>query len=115
MITVGEIKGPSVPLIATRFKTWKQACIAAGVEYVESYTTYAITWTRDDLVEILEQYLMDSETSGTIDDYNRWRDNASDRIPSLAQIRIVVGPWSEACDEALSNIRSNSWDRPDVI
>lgn len=115
LVTIGEIKGPSVPLIANRFKTWKQACIAAGVEYVESHATYSVTWSRDDLVEILGQYLLDPETTGTIGDYNRWREEATDRIPSLAQMRIVVGPWSESCDEALSNIRSNSWDRPNDV
>ncbi len=112
LVDLGEIKGPSVALIASRFKTWKQACIAAGVEYVESFTSYSITWTRDELLSILGNYLVDPGTTGTGSDYNRWRDAASDRVPSLAQLRLILGHWSQACDEALSNIRSNSWDRP---
>lgn len=115
LVTIGEIKGPSVPLIANRYKTWSQACIAAGVEYVEAYTTYSVTWSREDLVEIVGEYLLDPETTGTVGDYNRWRDAATDRIPSFAQLRIVVGPWSQACDEALSNIRSNRWDTSNDI
>jgi uncharacterized protein (DUF433 family) len=115
LVDSGEIKGPSVALIASRFKTWKQACIAAGVEYVESYTSYSVTWTREELVAILGDYLVDPGTTGTGSDYNRWRDAASDRVPSLAQLRLVLGHWSQACDEALSNIRSNSWDRSNGI
>jgi predicted transcriptional regulator len=110
LIDVGEIRGPSVPLITTRFKTWKLACIAAGVEFVESLTTYSLTWSREDLIEILCQYLQDPTTSGSVTDYDAWREASTDRLPSRAQLRIVVGRWSEACDEALGAIRSNSWD-----
>lgn len=110
LIDVGEIRGPSVPLITTRFKTWKLACIAAGVEYLESVKTYSLTWSREDLIAVICQYLQDPTTSGSVTDYDAWREASTDRLPSRAQLRIVVGRWSEACDEALGTIRANSWD-----
>lgn len=110
LIEVGEIHGPSVPLVTTRFKTWKLACIEAGVEYVESLTTYSVIWSREDLIDVVCQYLQDPTTTGSVNDYDHWRATSSDRLPSRAQLRIVVGRWSEVCDEALGTIRSSSWD-----
>lgn len=110
LVSLGEVKGPSVPLINQRFKTWKQACIAAGVEFVESQTHYSIMWTRDELVEVLGKFLVDPSTLGSVADYETWRSKSLDRVPSTALIRNVVGGWPAACDEALSNIRLTSWD-----
>lgn len=110
LVSLGEVKGPSVPLINQRFKTWKQACIAAGVEFVESQTHYSVMWTREELVEVLGQFLVDPSTLGSVADYETWRSKNLDRMPSTALIRNVVGGWPAACDEALSNIRFTSWD-----
>lgn len=110
LIDTGEIKAPSVPLIIKRFSSWSNACKEAGVEYVESTTSYTQLWSRDDLVEILGSFLTEVPGTGTIREYDDWRNSQADRIPSSAQLRLIVGNWSLACEEALARVRASTWD-----
>ena len=110
LINLGEMKGPSVPLITKRFGAWSNACKLAGVEFVEATSTYTQSWSQYDLLETLGAYLADVSNNGSIAGYDKWRTASDIGLPSSSQIRLVFGNWSTACDEALTQIRFATWD-----
>lgn len=115
LISVGEINGPSIPSIINRFQTWKQACTNAGVEHVESNNNFSKLWSRGELLKFLQDFLLDPTTIESLADYEKWRNRQQERVPSETQLRTVLGGWPQACDEALSDLRANSWEASNVI
>lgn len=110
LVNLGEVKGPSVPLIMKRFGSWSNACRQAGVEFVEATSTYTQNWSRYDLLEALGAYLVDVSNNGSIAGYDEWRTAGDIGLPSSSQMRLVFVNWSTACDEALTQIRFSTWD-----
>lgn len=109
LIAVGELEGPSVPLISQRFGTWTNACQLAGVESVESKTIYNLKWTEGEVLKFVGDFLMVLGSSNSIQAYEEWRLGQSEEVPSTAHIRNVFGTWPEARDLALAQKRSETW------
>jgi len=109
LITVGELEGPSVPLICQRFGAWTNACQLAGVESVESKTIYNLKWTQGEVLRFVGDFLMVAGLSNSIQAYEQWRLGQSEEVPSSAHIRNICGTWPEARDLALAQKRSETW------
>jgi hypothetical protein len=106
LIQIGEIDGPSVQWIYTKFGNWSNACLLAGVEFpVPSRSDYKRLWSDQELVSFVVRYLTDDETTGGLRDFTLWKDRQADHVPSGALIRNTFGSWSEAIKISLLQIR----------
>lgn len=94
LVRVGEVQGPSVPLIHNRFGGWAAACQKAGVEHGPTHREYNRTWTDDDLLRFVGLYLIEPNSDGTFRGYEQWRLNDCDDAPSGALLRIRIGSWT---------------------
>ncbi len=101
-----EVGGASSPLILQRFKTWREACLAAGVQPGKPLRdSYKRRWSREELVVFVADYLRSEDARGSFADYERWaREN--DGVPSGQTIRTQLGAWSRAKAEGLSVLAS---------
>jgi hypothetical protein len=100
---VGQISGPSVPLIGQRFGTWRGACEVAGVVAGDPSTRgYESMWTDEDLLQIARAYLMDPSGPHSAGRFDEWkRANAPDG-PSAQTLRKRFGSWTEVKRRALA-------------
>ncbi len=94
LVRVGEVQGPSVPLIHNRFGGWAAACQKAGVEHGTTYREYNRIWTDDDLLRFVGLYLIEPHADGTFRGYEQWRLNDCEDAPSGALLRIRIGSWT---------------------
>ena len=94
LVRVGEVQGPSVPLIHNRFGGWAAACQKAGVEHGTTYREYNRIWTDDDLLRFVGLYLIEPNSDGTFRGYEQWRLNDCEGAPSGALLRIRIGSWT---------------------
>lgn len=93
LVRVGEVQGPSVPLIHNRFGGWAAACQKAGVEHGLTHREYNRIWTDDDLLRFVGLYLIEPNSDGTFRGYEQWRLNDCEDAPSGALLRIRIGSW----------------------
>lgn len=104
MVNVGQIPGPSVPLVGQRFGTWTAACDAAGV--VPGATlrkSYDSRWSDADLLLIVRKYLLDPDSPNSAQRFDEWkRSNVIDG-PSFQTVRNRFGTWTEVKRRALAN------------
>jgi hypothetical protein len=70
---------PSGVLEAERFRTWKKACQAAGLEVSSLPGNLNRRWGRGQLVDVLIDYFNSMAARGTFDDYCRWAGEAPGR------------------------------------
>ena len=92
---VGEVVGPSRPLLTRRFGSWSAACVFAGVESAEAIRdNYESNWTDSDILGFVREYLDDPGFSGAYHRYDAWRKEKAPDAPSAPTIRIRFGPWS---------------------
>jgi hypothetical protein len=107
LVHIGEIVGPGSQTVAKRFGTWKAACRAAGVEPTgHGREHYDRKWSREEIVSILAEYLLDPTTTGGFDDYEQWRLRQVNAAPSGALIRNEMDSWSSAMTCALVDVAS---------
>jgi transposase len=104
----GNIDGrtpPTSTLITWRFGSWRTAVERAGLQIGRtSRNNYARTWTRDDALHAVSQFVIDAHARGirpTYARYDAWViDNPGN--PSGAYLRHLTGnSWSEILMEAL--------------
>lgn len=103
LLTVGQIKGPSVPRFNQKFGSWTKACDAAGVIPGPTMRdNYESRWSDDDLLHVLRLYLEDPRQPNSMQGFDPWkRTNAPDG-PSGQTLRLRFGSWTEAKRLALS-------------
>jgi hypothetical protein len=105
LVAIGEIDAPGSQTVAKRFGTWKAACLAAGVEPTSmGRSLYDTKWSWDEVVNFVVEYLLSPETSGTYADYERWRSEQINAVPSGALVRNILDSWGEAVGLALLKI-----------
>lgn len=103
----GRITGPSLMRILQVLGTWRIACSLANVVSVAPVRSeYELRWTRDELVQMLADFILASE-SHSVDAFDMWC-RLDESRPSSGTIRNQVGSWSSAKREALIALR-DTW------
>jgi hypothetical protein len=105
LVRVGEVQGPSVPLISSRLGTWKGACAKAGIEAGGTGGGYESRWSDEDLIASVASYLRRPGSTGTAVGYDEWR---SEDLPSFQTLRSRLGPWNEIKTAALESNMANA-------
>lgn len=101
LIASGEISGVSKMRIMQRFGSWTEACRLAGVESGEPLRQdYKRTWSHNDLVEFVVEYLSDPTSTGQRADWRRWLAEDSTR-PSEGTMRNQLGEWPDIKHDVL--------------
>jgi predicted DNA-binding protein YlxM (UPF0122 family) len=105
LVLLGEVPGPGSQTVAKRFGTWKRACELAGVESVSiGREAYETKWSWDEILGFLVEYLLEPQTSGSAQDYEDWRTEQNNEIPSTALVRTEMDTWSKAVSYALIKV-----------
>jgi predicted DNA-binding protein YlxM (UPF0122 family) len=74
LVDMGEIKGPSVPLIYQRFGSWTYACHEAGIDTNKPVRSeYVRDYSDEEILNFLMRYFNEEDTIGSIEDYEKWR------------------------------------------
>lgn len=103
----GRITGPSLMRVLQVFGTWRIACSLADVVSVAPVRSeYELRWTREELIQILADFLLTSQ-SHSVDAFDMWC-RLDESRPSSGTIRNQVGSWSTAKREALIALR-DTW------
>jgi DNA-binding CsgD family transcriptional regulator len=107
LIACGEVCGPTALTIEKRFGSWIRACRVAGVEPGRQFrTSYQSTWTDDDLVGYVTEYLGDERYAGTFEGYDVWRVRERPDAPSAPTIRNRLGQWAAVKQRLLREPRA---------
>lgn len=108
LLRVGQVTGPSVPLIGQRFGSWTNACAAAGVVAGTPWNReYESKWSDEDLLQLARRYMLDPDAPSSAHRFDEWkRANAPDG-PSAQTLRNRFGSWTEVKRRALAEGR---WD-----
>jgi Mor family transcriptional regulator len=96
LIKSKTIIGPTFPIFCSRFGSWADACAAAGVETGIAQREYDSAWSDSDLIRIVRHFLWEStDTSWSIENYDKWRASHESQMPSIGLLRNRLGTWSE--------------------
>lgn len=109
---------PSGVTVANRFRTWSQACKAAGIEARSQDRKVYWTWPR--LIDAVRRFLAEHpDERPTVAAYDAWASGHKDR-PSLALVRIRFGGfglpvamarlWQSVLDEHPDALDTVVWD-----
>lgn len=109
LVSVGEVQGPSVPLLTKRFGSWSAACRLAGVESRASHEQYKRNWSRDEMVQIFTRFLKSENIGASGADYDNWRGQQVTAVPSSAHLRNEFASWHVLTETALAQLRQ-SWE-----
>ena len=91
---MGEVNGPSVPLIYKRFGSWTNACHEAGIETNKPVRSeYVLDYSDEEILNFLMRYFNEEHTIGSIEDYEKWRMAQNSKVPSIGLIRNRIGNW----------------------
>jgi hypothetical protein len=104
LVSIGEIRGPSLPRVGQRFGSWTAACEAAGVVPGQTLRkNYDSKWSDADLLLIVRKYLLDPNCPNSARYFDEWkRSNVIDG-PSFQTARNRFGTWTEVKRQALAN------------
>jgi hypothetical protein len=103
LLAVGQVRGPSLPLVGQRYGSWTAACEAAGVTTGRTMrNNYESKWSDQDLVNIVQHYLLDPAAPNSANRFNDWKRRNMPDGPSFATIRNRFGSWTEAKRQALT-------------
>ncbi len=92
---IGEIEGPSVPLLYNRFGSWSRACELAGVESGVAHREYESRWSATDLEKFVDDFMLDPEVRiKNFSNFDNWLSATDEMCPSSATIRNRLGNWS---------------------
>jgi hypothetical protein len=105
LVDIGEIKGPSVPLIYKRFGSWTNACHEAGIETNKPVRSeYVRDYSDEEILNFLMRYFNEEDTIGSIEDYEKWRMAQNSKVPSIGLIRNRIGNWGAVKEIVLKKI-----------
>ena len=94
LVDMGEVNGPSVPLIYKRFGSWTNACHEAGIETNKPVRSeYVLDYSDEEILNFLMRYFNEEHTIGSIEDYEKWRMAQNSKVPSIGLIRNRIGNW----------------------
>jgi hypothetical protein len=94
LLEIGEIKGPSVPLLHNRFGSWAQACALAGVECGVPIREYDRKWNVTELESFVDEFMLDVEIERkSFQEFETWLKGHED-YPSGATMRNRLGGWN---------------------
>jgi len=96
LVAAGTLEGPSSVRVIQVFKTWSGALAAAGVPALTPSRDYQSSWTDDELLQLMGEYLLDPETTGSYAGWAEWRRVARPDAPSAQTLRNRLGSWSKA-------------------
>lgn len=103
LVAQGQVKGPSMPRIGQRFKSWTAACEAAGVVTGQTMRThYESRWSDDDLLQIARRYLLDPDSPNSAHRFDEWKRAFAPDGPSFQTLRNRFGSWTEVKRRALA-------------
>jgi hypothetical protein len=106
LVSIGEIKGPSIASMYQRQWQWSDLCLKAGVEFVPSVRSeYVRTWSNEELLSFARRFFLETSISGSYGSYDSWRELQIDHVPSGVLIRNVFGSWTNVKRKALESIR----------
>jgi hypothetical protein len=98
---------PSPALYEKRFRTWRQACLEAGVPSPEAYRSYSRRFDEDALLDALELFMKETgETSFAA--YSAWARDRKGSAPSGPLVINRFGRWSAARRRLLDRQRSRA-------
>jgi hypothetical protein len=102
LVRMGEVSGPSLPLVYQRFGGWLAACESAGVVHGKAMRHYESRWSDDELLVYARDYFLAPDWPESAHRYDEWRlANAPDG-PSQQTLRNRLGRWSEIKRRALA-------------
>lgn len=102
----GLVRGPRSQIVAKRFGTWSNACMAAGVMFVQSVRSeYIKNWSEEESLEYLIAFLKSKEFGVGIPSYDKWRAAYQEDAPSSAHLRNTFGTWINAKNSALAYMK----------
>ena len=105
LVDMGEIKGPSVPLIYKRFGSWTNACYEAGIETNKPVRSeYVLDYSDEEILNFLMRYFNEEQTIGSIEDFEKWRVAQNSKVPSIGLIRNRIGNWGVVKEIVLKKI-----------
>lgn len=103
LVTQGQVKGPSMPRIGQRFKSWTAACDAAGVVAGQTMRPhYESRWSDEDLLQVARQYLLDPHSPNSAHRFDEWKRAFAPDGPSFQTLRNRFGSWTEVKRRALA-------------
>ena len=108
LLEIGELEGPSIPLIYNKFGTWNKLCVEAGVEPALSpKREYVRLWSQAELISFAQRFILEEGTTGSANGYEDWRLKQHDHVPSVQLILNEFNGWTVARRLALEDIRIN--------
>jgi hypothetical protein len=103
LVGQGQVKGPSMPRIGQRFRSWTAACEAAGVVAGQTMRPhYESRWSDDDLLQIARRYLLDPDSPNSAHRFDEWKRAFAPDGPSFQTLRNRFGSWTEVKRRALA-------------
>lgn len=108
--------GPSSSRVLQLFRSWRDACDAAGVESGEGARTWGEhhQWSKREMIDAVARFLVDPRHQGQSDRYDEWKKAlpGGGDLPSRSTILIhLKASWSEIRRDALIALRG-TWQRP---
>lgn len=91
-------EGPSAIRLIQRFGSWSAACEAAGVKSGEAKRNYVRKWERDQIVNLVKEYLTEPRKV-SFADFSLWLKQIKG-APSAATCRNVGISWSSLLQSA---------------
>ena len=108
LIRLGEMPGPSGPLIVKRFGTWSNACQAAEVESFAPNKHINKRWSELELAGFVRDFLLQENVGSSINEYNLWVTNHNTHAASSQLLRNTFGSWDQVLSTGLALLR-NEW------
>ena len=96
LVAAGTLEGPSAVRVIQVFTTWSGALAAAGVPALGATRGYQSSWTDDELLALMGEYLRDPRTTGSYAGWAEWKRVARPDAPSAQTLRNRLGSWSQA-------------------
>lgn len=81
--------------VIKRFGSWAAAVEKAGLQPAKHRGGPPRAWTNQDLIEIVDHYLEDPQSTGEFEDFRRWL-KSRPNSPSAALVMLRLGSWTAA-------------------
>jgi hypothetical protein len=106
LVELGEIDSPSSQSVSVVFGSWSSACAAADIECnTPARSVYDRQWNRNEMIEVLSDFVLDHRATTTFDGYEAWRSmDSAPAAPSSALVRQRLGSWSHVINQVLDAI-----------
>jgi predicted transcriptional regulator len=106
LVALGEINSPSAQSVSAVFGSWSSACAAAEIDcHTPARSVYDRQWNRNEMIQVLMDFVLDHRATTTLDGYKSWRSMDSiPAAPSPALVRQRLGSWSHVMNQVLDAI-----------